>query len=210
MSTYRALVALVALVLALGLPAVSVAQPDERVSDPAAGQSVAGSPPVVAEPGGRRRWQFEVTGGFFLEAWDLNRFREKLFGGAVGFGRRVTRNWTVGIETSLLRVNQRPVGGAFLPAVSVLLRRSAFQVGDMAVFFEGGGGASYASNEVPHLGTRFNLVSQTGVGLVRPLTLRTDLVGGIRWVHVSNNSLDGRARNPDIQALGLYVGWRAH
>ena len=42
------------------------------------------------------------------------------------------------------------------------------------------------------------------------MSSRIDLVGGLRWLHVSNNSLHGRDHNPDIQALGLYVGWRVN
>ena len=200
----------VIMVFALGLPAVCVAQPADVVPDAADVQSpVIGGAQPTAEPDGLARWHLELTGGFFLEAWDLNRFREQLFGGTIAFSRRVTPHWTIGVETSLLRVNWQPVGGLFLPALSVVLRRTVLQIGDSAVFLEGGGGASYASDEVPDRGTRFNLVSQTGVGLARALSPRTDVVGGLRWLHVSNNSLDGRARNPDIQALGLYVGWRA-
>jgi hypothetical protein len=31
-------------------------------------------------------------------------------------------------------------------------------------------------------------------------------LGGLRWVHVSNNSLAGRDRNPDIEAIGPTIG----
>jgi hypothetical protein len=120
----------------------------------------------------------------------------------------MTPRWTLGVETSLLHVNQQPLGDVFLPALSVMLRWRALRFGDTSLYVEGGGGASYASNEVPNRGTRFNLVSQTGVGFSRALNPQIDLVGGLRWLHLSNNGLDGSARNPDIQALGLYVGWR--
>ena len=155
-------------------------------------------------------WHLEVTGGFFLEAWDLNIYKEELVGAAITLSREMTPNSTVGIETSLLHVNQEPIGDVFLPALSVMLRWNGWRVGETAVFVEGGGGVSYASNEVPNRGTRFNLVFQTGAGLAHPLTSRIDLVGGLRWLHLSNNSLDGNSRNPDIQALGLYLGWRVN
>ena len=154
------------------------------------------------------RWYLELTGGFFLEAWDLNEFREELTGGAISINRRISSNWTVGFESTLLYVNQDPAGDVFLPAFSILLRRKLFRAGETWVSIDGGGGVSYASNEVPYRGTRFNLVSPLGVGLSRALSDRIDFVGGLRWLHVSNNSLDVRLRNPDIQAPGLYVGWR--
>lgn len=160
------------------------------------------------EPDGFVGWHLDLTGGFFMEAWDLNLYKEQLLGGAISVSRRVTPKWTVGVETGLLHVNQEPIGDVFLPTLSVLLRWTAFRVGETSVFVEASGGASYASDEVPNRGTRFNLVSQTGVGIARPLSSRIAVVGGLRWLHLSNNSLDGRDHNPDIQALGLYVGWR--
>ena len=193
----------VILVLALAVPAVGVAQ--------TVGVAVGEPLPLNAsEPAAHDRWLLELTGGFFLEAWDLNRSKEHLIGGAVSFSRRMTPNWTFGVETNLLYVNQEQVVDVFLPALSFMLRWSAFRVGATSVFLEGGGGVSYASDEVPENGTRFNLVSQTGFGFARPLNSRFDFVGGLRWLHVSNNSLNGRHHNPDIQALGLYIGCRVN
>ena len=197
------------LILALAVPTSGAAQTAEI-----AVESEEWKPPLVdvlppgRGPDGRDPWHLELTAGFYVEAWDLNVYKEQLIGGAVTLSRQMTPNWTVGVETNLLHVNQDPGGDVFLPTVSLMLRWSAFRVGETSVFLESGGGASYASNEVPNRGTRFNLIFQSGAGIVRSLSPRLDLVGGLRWLHVSNNSLDGRDRNPDIQALGLYVGWR--
>jgi len=199
------------LVLALAVPIPGAAQTVEPGTDVAVGQ-----PPLidVLHPDGgpdvRDRWQLELTGRFFLEVWDLNLYQEQLVGGAITLSRLLTPNWTLGVETSLLHVNQEPNGNVLLPAVTVMVRWSVFRVGETSVFLDGGGGASYASDEVPNRGTRFNLIFQSGVGLVRPLSPRIALVGGLRWLHVSNNSLHGRDHNPDIQALGLYIGWRVN
>ena len=201
----------VILVLALAVPTAGAAQTANTAAD-----VTVGPPPLIdvgqpnGAPDGVDRWHLELTGGFFLEAWDLNLYTEQLMGGAINLSRQITPNWTLGVETSLLHVNQEPIGDVFLPALSLMLRWSAFRVGETSVFLEGGGGVSYASNEVPNRGTRLNLVSQTGVGLERRLSSRIGLVSGLRWLHVSNNSLDGRDHNPDIQALGLYIGWRVN
>jgi hypothetical protein len=199
------------LILALAVPTSSVAQTAEIAVDRAVVQPpLIDVPPPFEGPDGCDCWHLELTAGFFIEAWDLNLYKEELVGGAITLNRQMTPNWTVGIEANLLHVNQDPIGDVFLPTLSLMLRWSAFQVGETSVFFESGGGASYASNEVPNRGTRFNLIFQSGVGIVRSLGPRLDLVGGLRWLHVSNNSLDGRDHNPDIQALGLYVGWRVN
>ena len=155
----------VILVLALAVPTAGAAQTADTAVAVAVGQPhpIDGAQPIV-EPDLRGRWHLELTGGFFLEAWDLNRFQEQLVGGAISVSRRMAQNWTLGVETSLLHVHQEPVGDVFLPALSGILRWRAFGVGKTSVFLEGGGGVSYASNEVPDRGTRFNLVSQAASG----------------------------------------------
>ncbi len=198
------------LVFVLAVPVPGAAQTVETAADVAAGP-----PPLdVLQPvgglDGCDRWHLELTGRFFLEAWDFNLYKEQLVGGAITLSRQLTPNWALGVETSLLHVNQEPIGDVLLPVVTVMLRWSVFRVGETSVFLDSGGGAAYASDEVPNRGTRFNLIFQSGVGLVRPLSPRIALVGGLRWLHVSNNSLDGRDHNPDIQALGLYLGWRVN
>ena len=155
-------------------------------------------------------WSLQLSGSFFRESWDLNVFRERLAGASASAFRQLTPRWAIGIETSLMHVRQDPLKDVLLPAVNLLGRWSALQLGKTVVFIEGGGGLSYASGMVPNEGTQFNFVAQTGVGLLRPLSPRVDLLGGARWLHVSNNGLDGSRRNPDIQALGLYVGWGLH
>ena len=202
---------LLLLVLGLAVPTVGAAQAVDASVDVAVGQP----PPTnggesVADPAGRDGWDLELTGKLFRESWDMNQTREQLVGGAISVSRHMTSNWTVGVETSLFRVNQARVDDVFVPVVSLMLRWSAFWVGKTSVFFDGGVGVSYASGVVPNGGTRLNLVSQAGVGIARPLSPRFDLVGGLRWLHLSNNGLDGPDHNPDIQALGLYVGWRVN
>jgi hypothetical protein len=59
---------------------------------------------------------------------------------------------------------------------------------------------------VPDRGARFNYLGQSSVGITRPVSARTSLTAALMWLHVSNNGLAGRARNPDIQALGVRVG----
>ena len=199
------------LILALAVPSSGAAQTAEIAVDGEVGQ-----PPLidvlrpVGGPDDPDRWHLELTAGFFMEAWDLNLYKEQLIGGAITLNRHMTPKWTVGVEAGLLHVNQDPVGDVLLPTLSLMLRWSAFRVGETSVFLESGGGVSYASDEVPTSGTRFNLIFQSGAGIARPLSSRIDLVGGLRWLHVSNNSLDGRHHNPDIQALGLYAGWRVN
>ena len=200
----RVFVAIVA--LALPLPGAAQSSPPESAEQPEL-PSESSDLRVGPEVGS---WALQLSGAFFLESWDLNAFRERLAGGSVSAFRQLTPRWAIGVETNLLHVRQNPLEDVILPALSLMARWTAFQHGKTTVFIEGGGGSSYASGVVPNEGTRFNLVTHTGIGLSRSVTPRIDLIGGARWLHVSNNGLDGRRRNPDIQALGLYVGWSVH
>ncbi len=164
--------------------------------------------PLSNERPRSNRWKLEVAGVFFREAWDLNRQRERPVGGVILFARSLKPNWAIGVETTLLHVSQKPGPNIFLPAWSLMLRRDLFRFGIFSVFAEGSGGLSYASDRVPARGTQFNLVSQLGMGLLGRISPRGRLVTSVRWLHLSNNGLNGSSRNPDIQAVGLYLGWR--
>jgi hypothetical protein len=175
----------------------SLGEPPSRTGDASAADGVA-----------TQTWAVELTGAFFLESWDMNRFREQLVGGAVSLFRQLSPRWAIGFEAQLLHVNQTPANNVLMPALNVMLRWTALELGQTSVFVEGGAGPTYATGRVPDHGTQFNIVAQTGVGLSRRLVSRVDMLGGARWLHLSNNGLAGRWRNPDIQALGLYIGWR--
>ena len=177
--------------------------------------------PAVEQPGGRQAqrrgrlaalfgsngWNVEVSGQFLVEAWDLNVSKESLFGGTVGLGYALAERWQINAELSFLRVSQDTSYDVLLSAVSGIVRWRAYQDGPVSIFLEIGPGVSYASDEVPAGGTRFNLVLQAGGGMKYRLVPRVNLVGGLRWLHLSNNGLNGRDKNPDIQALGMYLGW---
>ena len=169
------------------------------------------SPPPLEErqPSGlfaSNGWNVELSGQFLVEAWDLNVSKESLFGGTVGLGHAFAERWQVNAELAVLRVSQDTSYDVLLPAVSGIVRWRAYQDGPVSVFLEIGPGVSYASDEVPAGGTRFNFVLQAGGGMTYRLVPCVNLVGGLRWLHVSNNGLNGRDKNPDIQALGMYLG----
>ena len=131
----------------------------------------------------------EFSGQFLVEAWDLNLTKETLLGG------------------TLLRVRQHTSHDVLVPVISPIVRWRSHTHGPVSVFWEIGPGISYATNEVPVGGTRFNYVFQVGSGMSYTFRSGVNLVGGLRWLHLSNNSLNGRDKNPDIQAVGIYVGW---
>jgi hypothetical protein len=62
------------------------------------------------------------------------------------------------------------------------------------------------SRHVPPKGTDFNYVVHTGIGATIRVTPRVDLVGGVRYLHVSNANVNGSARNPSINGPEGYLG----
>jgi hypothetical protein len=63
-----------------------------------------------------------------------------------------------------------------------------------------------AERPVPPRGTRFNYLFQPGVTATWPLLRGTHAAVSFAWLHLSNNSLNGRGHNPDIQAVGFAAG----
>jgi hypothetical protein len=88
----------------------------------------------------------------------------------------------------------------------MLARRQIAASGLTVFFVEFGGGVSDATAPVPERGTRFNYLLQGGGGLSWPLGSRTGFIVDLRLLHLSNNSLNGRDHNPDIEGLGGHIG----
>jgi hypothetical protein len=171
---------------------------------PAEAGRTAIKPQVPAEAG---RTAIEATAVVLIEAWDLNVERERLSGGSFRVHRFFHPSVSLGLEAMVLHVAQR-LDDAVLGGAAVMPRWHAWSGTRATLFVEGGLGVSYSSTFVPEGGTRFNYLVIGGAGITRHMTGRVHLVAGGRWLHISNASLAGRHRNPDIESLGGYVGVR--
>lgn len=149
-----------------------------------------------------------VAATVLIEAWDYNLTHEEIYGGLVGLAYGLRDRLSVGVELMLARVVQDVTRDAFLKGASGIVGWEAWRRGDWSVALEAGIGVSTADVAVPRRGTRFNYLLHGGAMGVWRATRRCHLVGALRWLHVSNNSLAGRDRNPDIQAIGGHVGIR--
>jgi hypothetical protein len=148
-------------------------------------------------------WAVDVTPASYVEAWDLNDEREALSGVQSGIDRLLWRGLAISCEAVLLHVRQAD-GNTWLRGATVGMRARR-EVGKVRLFLDLGGGRSSAPHRVPPSGTRSNYILLLGGGVEIPRSLST-IVAGARWFHVSNNGSEGRHRNPDIQALGGFVG----
>jgi hypothetical protein len=142
----------------------------------------------------------------FIESWNDNGSTEWLAAGLFGVLYRFAGRWTLDVETSLTYVEQADVRDAFIVGVSPLVRFDAIRGERTTFFVELGPGWSWSDSTVPERGTRFNYMAQAGAGVVYAGGPNVRLITAGRWVHFSNNGREGRARNPDIEALGVYSG----
>lgn len=153
----------------------------------------------------RRRWHLELGTQGFGEAWNYNDSREELYGVTAGF----TYGWRDGLmlvaAVPMFYVSQR-TKDAGLVGVTGGVRWRVGSARRAAPFVELAVGVSRAEIFVPPRGTRFNYVFQPGAGLTVAAGKGVSVVGAFRWLHLSNNSLAGRNRNPDIEAFGFQVG----
>ncbi|MCA1560516.1 MAG: hypothetical protein LC804_09705 [Acidobacteria bacterium] len=147
----------------------------------------------------------ELSAEYLIEAWNYNLSREALRGGSVGVACGVRTGLALTARAPLLYVSQRGTDG-YLLGVASGVRWRAFGRGGSALFLELAVGASRAETRVPPAGTRVNYVFQTGAGVSWPAWRSMHALAGVRWLHLSNNSLAGRNRNPDIQAIGVHAG----
>jgi Lipid A 3-O-deacylase (PagL) len=153
----------------------------------------------------------ETAGAFWLESWNKNLATDRLLGGHVSLGRSWAANWQAVLEIELLRADLSLSRDAFQIGASGLARWRIWSFYRNEVYVEAGLGMTAATAPVPTRGTTFNYLVLGGSGLARPLSDRWWIAGGLRVWHLSNGgTIRGDARNPDIEAIGGYLGLQLH
>jgi hypothetical protein len=177
----------ITLLLLSAMPAA--AQPAERPDDPFA----------------RRAWNVQLTGHGALETWNYNISHEELWGVVPGFTYGLGKGLVLTATYPLYYVSQRDVD-AWIIGITIGMRGRIWRRGSASVFWEVDVGISKADTFTPPRGTRFNYLALGGAGATFRLRRGTHLVAGLKLIHVSNNGLAGRHRNPDIEAVGPHAG----
>lgn len=81
-----------------------------------------------------------------------------------------------------------------------------YNAGRTSVFANAGIGVLGATDDVPDMGTSFNLNPRIGLGLTHQIGADgTRLIAGLRWHHISNARMTGEAQNPARDAPMLYL-----
>ena len=172
---------------------------------PAHAQSATRGPAPAADPFSRRAWNLELTGQGVLEAWNYNGSHEEIAGVTAGLTYGLRDGLMLIARSPLYHVWQRGVD-AYLLGITTGVRGRVFGGGRVAGFVELEVGISQADTLIPPRGTRFNYLAVGGAGATVRLRSDVHVLTGLKWIHISNNGLAGRDRNPDIEALGLQIG----
>ena len=175
----------------------------------AAGASAQSPAPAAPSPSddplARRGWHLDLTVHNAFEVANYNDNHEEMFGEFAGFTYGIREGLAVKVAAPLYYVWQRGTDG-YLFGVTGGLRGRLAKKGRWSAFWEFELGVSEADTYVPPRGTRFNYLAIGGGGLTVRIRPGIHLLGGLRFVHLSNNGLAGRSRNPDIEALGPTMG----
>ncbi|MGH9312222.1 MAG: acyloxyacyl hydrolase [Vicinamibacterales bacterium] len=159
---------------------------------------------MADDPFARRSWNLELAGQVELEAWNYNLNHEELYGVAPGFTYGLGKGVVLTVAWPFSYVSQRGVDACVLGA-TIGVRSRVYRRARVSVFWEFAIGGSQADTFIPPRGTRFNYIAQGGGGVTIRLGRGLHALAGVRWMHLSNNGLAGRDRNPDIEAIGAHV-----
>lgn len=89
-------------------------------------------------------------------------------------------------------------------SASLLLRQTFRRMARTQFYLEGSSGPMVAEKRVPAATSRFNFVTQAGVGLVLNAHGALPIIAGYRFMHISNGGY--APRNPGLNVSALVVG----
>lgn len=168
---------------------------------PAAGQTER----QLDDPFARGAWNFQLATHSAFEIWNYNGNHEEMYGFVPGITYGLDDRVALMFTFPMYYVNQQGVDAA-LQGITFGFRTRLYRRGRVSLVLDADVGWSYADTYTPPRGTRFNYLAIGTVGTIVKVKRGLDLMTGVKLIHVSNNGLAGRERNPDIEALGLQVG----
>jgi hypothetical protein len=157
------------------------------------------------DPFANGSWTLELSSHAAFETWNYNISHEEMYGLVSGITYGLRDGLVLTASGPLYYVDQRGTD-AWLLGVTGGLRGRFLHRGRVSAFWEFEVGISEADTFTPPRGTRFNYLALGGAGVTIEVRRGLHLLGGIKWIHVSNNGLAGRDRNPDIEAVGPRIG----
>ena len=151
------------------------------------------------------RWHAEFAAQAALEAWNYNPSHEELYGLIQGITYGLRDGLVLTARQRLFYVSQR-LNDSRLLGVTTGLRARVYRRGRTSGFLQFDIGVSDAAVAVPPRGTRFNYLAIGGGGVLVRVSRRVHVIAALEVIHISNASIKGPDRNPDIEAIGPALG----
>ena len=157
----------------------------------------------------------QITSTFPQGTWTLTSYgayahnfdgeRESIGSATAGIGYYIFNNFALNGEIGY-QYNGQSGPDANVSMLALLLRHHLFHAGRFSFFIDFGVGVSYANQRTPTDGTYFNFIEKVGLGTTFQIKDNLNVLGGVRFFHMSNARIDGPERNPSINATQIYVG----
>lgn len=157
------------------------------------------------DPFAGHRWHAEFALQTGLEAWNYNGSHEELYGLQQGVTYGLREGLVLKAQQRFYYLSQRK-NDTWVLGLTVGLRKRVYRRGRAAGFVQFEFGVTDAAIAAPPRGTRFNYLALGGGGLLVRLKPALHLVMSADVIHLSNASLKGPDRNPDIEAIGPTMG----
>jgi hypothetical protein len=167
--------------------------------------ALAQAPGTAGSPFDAGRWHAEFATQAALEAWNYNISHEQLYGLSEGVTYGLTDGLVLTATQRIYYVSQQ-ANDARVLSLTAGLRKRLYQRGRVSVFGEVAVGISDTAIATPPRGTRFNYLAIGAAGTLVRLRPRVYLLSHLQLTHLSNASLKGPSRNPDIEAVGVGIG----
>jgi hypothetical protein len=163
-------------------------------------------PPIAtADPFAAHSWHFELEGQAAIEAWNYNISHEEIYGIGEGLTYGVRDGLMLRMNQRIAYVSQR-AEDAVLLGLTIGVRGRICERGRVSGFLQGDVGISHTAIATPPRGTRFNYLATGGGGVMIRVHPRVHVVTTLQLIHISNASLKGPGRNPDLEAIGPSLG----
>lgn len=151
-------------------------------------------------------WTTQFHGAYFHSVVD----DEDIYNAVASAGYYFDHKHVFRVELLGYRLDQEGTGDdaddATGMGVNLGLRYHFLERERLSLFFEGIAGLFYGHRNFPEGGTHFNFNEQLGLGATLRMRDNLHLIGGVRFIHISNARIRGEDENPSFNGLGGFVG----
>jgi hypothetical protein len=151
-------------------------------------------------------WNVSLSGAYTTP---IRFSRARTYSVTASWGRYLFDNLSLNGELQGYYAEQPDDTDVLIGGIGVLARTHLWRHDAWSIFFDGGGGVTFADNPFPtypYEGTHFNFIGKLGFGATYQLHEHEFLTGGVRYFHLSNGQIHGKDQNPTYDSIQLWAG----